>query len=393
MNTLSITLACIAVLVPLSICFAVLRRVVARPSRGLTELFVVFLGACAFGISALIEQAIERFAGFGKLSVPLDLSIFFYAFMVAAPLEQALKVLAIAPVLRSQHFREPLDGVVFAALSALGFISANNALYLAFSEPSAIALSRAFLAVPAHVLVAGVWGYALGRDPRRRLGGRGFDAAWAVAFLLNALFDRLVFLASPTVVLAAALPLLLGVSVLMVFAVRDLLKRGSVISLGLNWAKRSLSKLSPASVTSMRDVMREALTRVERPVTLTWILFGALVTTGVISAMLAAAVYVGNAMGIDFAAVERSEGPRDVVLPLLLLGFAAMLAFPIAGFLNAKASAARTVIEPAMSAGLALVGSLVLLGFAAPISLVFALISAPIALGLACAGAYAGLAR
>lgn len=393
MTTLSIALASAAVLIPLGVCFAILRRVVARPARGFAELSAVLLGAVAFAFATLAERAIERFAGFGKFSVPLDASIFLYAFVVAAPLEQALKVFAIVPILRSRHFREPLDGVVFAALSALGFVCANNALYLATSTPSGIALSRAFLAVPAHMMAAGLWGYALGRDPRRRLGGRGFDAAWVAAFALNALLDRLIFTAGTTVILVAALPLLLGISLLMVFAVRDLLRKGSVVSLGLSWAKRSLSKIAPASVTSMRDVMREALTRVERPVTLTWILFGALVTTGVMTAMLSAAVYVGHSLGIDFAAVERSEGARDVVLPLLLLGFAVMLAFPIAGYLNAKASAARTVIEPAMSAGLALIGSLVLLGFAAPISLVFALVSAPIALGLACAGAYAGLAK
>jgi hypothetical protein len=51
------------------------------------------------------------------------------------------------------------------------------------------------------------------------------------------------------------------------------------------------------------------------------------------------------------------------------------------------------MVEPALSAGLAIVGSLVLLGLAAPISVVFALAFAPIAFGLACAGAWFGMVR
>jgi hypothetical protein len=51
------------------------------------------------------------------------------------------------------------------------------------------------------------------------------------------------------------------------------------------------------------------------------------------------------------------------------------------------------MIEPAIAAGLAIMGTLVLLGLAAPISVVFALAFAPIAFGLACAGAWVGMTR
>jgi hypothetical protein len=139
--------------------------------------------------------------------------------------------------------------------------------------------------------------------------------------------------------------------------------------------------------------MREALRRTERPVMFSWIMFGGLVTTGVLTAGLSGAILVGHRIGIDFAAVERGESSRAGIAPLLLLGASALGAFPIAGFLVARASSARGVLEPAISAALAIFGSLVLLGLAAPVAVVFALALAPIALALACAGAWMGMAR
>jgi hypothetical protein len=70
-----------------------------------------------------------------------------------------------------------------------------------------------------------------------------------------------------------------------------------------------------------------------------------------------------------------------------------MCAFPIAGYLVARASSSRSVLESAIAAALAIIGGLVLLGLAAPVSVVFALALAPIALGLACVGAWLGIAR
>ena len=76
--------------------------------------------------------------------------------------------------------------------------------------------------------------------------------------------------------------------------------------------------------------------------------------------------------------------------PVALLGAGLLAAFPLSGFLVARASAARTLLEPAMATGLAIGLTLVLLGLAAPVALVFALAFSPIAWGLACAGAWVG---
>jgi hypothetical protein len=68
-----------------------------------------------------------------------------------------------------------------------------------------------------------------------------------------------------------------------------------------------------------------------------------------------------------------------------------LFAFPVSGFLIARASAAESVLEPALSAAVAIAGTLVMLGLAEPVALVFAVAFAPIAFGLACVGAWVGI--
>ena len=75
---------------------------------------------------------------------------------------------------------------------------------------------------------------------------------------------------------------------------------------------------------------------------------------------------------------------------MALLGAGFLAAFPLSGYLIARASAVTTIAEPAASSALCIGVSLVLMGFVAPVALVFALALAPIAFGLSCAGAWVG---
>jgi hypothetical protein len=135
--------------------------------------------------------------------------------------------------------------------------------------------------------------------------------------------------------------------------------------------------------------MRDALRRAERPVMLRWIVLGALVTMGVIITSLVVTVLLARRFGVDFSTVD--EGEMTGVIPLALLGLGILLAFPASGYLVARASGADSVLEAALSTGLAIVGTLVMLGLAAPVAVVFALAFAPIAFGLACAGAWVAI--
>jgi hypothetical protein len=134
--------------------------------------------------------------------------------------------------------------------------------------------------------------------------------------------------------------------------------------------------------------MREALRRADRPIMLRWIAIGALVTIGAMLVGLAASIAFGHYAHVDFAAVDEHDVATTA--PVALLGAGILAAFPLSGFLVARASGVPTLLEPALSAGLAIAASLVLLGLAAPIAMVFALAFSPIALALACAGAWVG---
>ncbi len=135
--------------------------------------------------------------------------------------------------------------------------------------------------------------------------------------------------------------------------------------------------------------MREALRRSDQPVKFGWIVAGALVTVGAMVAGLTAAVAFGHWMHVDFSVVDEHDAATTA--PLALLGVGLLAAFPVSGFLVARASNVPTLLEPALAAALAIAAVCVMLGLMAPIALVFALAFSPIAFGLSCAGAWAGL--
>jgi hypothetical protein len=113
------------------------------------------------------------------------------------------------------------------------------------------------------------------------------------------------------------------------------------------------------------------------------------VTLGLVLSLSVASVFIGRRLGIDFTLADeadvRSSGP------LALMGIAVLLAFPIAGFLIARASSSRSMLEPALATLLSLVALIALLAATAPAAVLFALALVPIAIGLCCGGAWFAL--
>jgi hypothetical protein len=107
--------------------------------------------------------------------------------------------------------------------------------------------------------------------------------------------------------------------------------------------------------------------------------------------LIASAVLLGRRMGVDFALADQTD--VRAAGPLMLLGAAVLLAFPVAGYLVARASGGQSLLEPALAAVLTVALLITLLSLAAPIGVLFALAVAPIALGLACGGAWVGIER
>jgi hypothetical protein len=122
-----------------------------------------------------------------------------------------------------------------------------------------------------------------------------------------------------------------------------------------------------------------------------WIVYGAFVTLGLMLVLVAASVVLGRKLGVDFALADQTD--VRAAGPLILLGVAVLLAFPISGYLIARASAAQSLLEPMLAAALTVAVLIALLALAAPIGVLFAIAVAPIALGLACGGAWVGLER
>jgi RsiW-degrading membrane proteinase PrsW (M82 family) len=350
-------------------------------------LIVFALGGAGKASTALLEQRAAAW-------IDLDLSaqsagsagsiLFLFGFV--APIRELSKVAAMWPAFRSKYFDEPLDGIVYSSSAALGFAMVENALTLRGHPLGGIWLARAAIALPAHVFFACSWGYALGRVKRSKKPGPIFPLAWTVATIVHGLYVHLVYGRGPGA-LVGTIPLLLAMVVPTIFAIRDLkmrAERSSRTSILLERVSSFYVVSSPPSLGTVRDAMR----REGQPITLRWIFFGALVTVGAMTVGLVLAVAFGHWAHVDFSRVDEHD--VSTTAPVALLGSGILLAFPLSGFLVARASNLPTMLEPALASGLAIGLTLVLLGLAAPVALVFAFAFSPIAWALACAGAWVG---
>jgi RsiW-degrading membrane proteinase PrsW (M82 family) len=309
-----------------------------------------------------------------------------FVFGFAAPVREAAKVAAMWPAFRSRWFDEPMDGLVYASSAALGFATIENALMLREHPFGWIWIARTAIALPAHVFFACAWGYALGRAKRIKRPGPIFPAAWLVATAMHGLYAHLVY-GRGSGALVGTIPMLAAMAVATAFAIRDLKAREDRSSRTSILLERVSSLYVVSAPPSLRQV-REAMRREGQPITLRWILFGALVTVGAMTVGIALSVALGHSLHVDFSSVDE----HDVTTtgPVALLGSGLLAAFPVSGYLIARASNLPTLLEPALASGLAIVLTLVLLGLAAPVAVVFALAFSPIAWGLACAGAWVG---
>ena len=345
-----------------------------------------FLGAL-FGYGALlIETKAAALTGLGlETRIAGETAALVFTFGLAAPLREAAKVAAMWGAYRSRHFDEAYDGLVYPAAAALGFAAVENALQLRASTGGVgVAFLRAGLALPAHVFFACAWGYALGRA-RLVHSNRVFPLAWLASTATHALYLHFVYGRGPGAIVAAA-PLLLAMALITWIAARDLRKRDDRAppTSRLRFSRLSMEVPQPPSFKAVRA----ALSRADQPILLSWIIMGALTTVGAMILGVAAAVALGHYARVDFAAVDERD--LGTTAPVALLGLGLLASFPVSGYLVARASGARTLLEPAFATGIALVLAVVAFGALAPTALVFAVAFTPIAFALACLGAWVG---
>ncbi len=366
-------------LFPLGLGYLVWLRVslLGRVSRRLT-LIMAIGGACAALFAAYFERVVLSFTG---LSLDVATSgvagALLATFLLVAPLEEALKVSVVWPLYRARRIDGPRLGVCYASAAGAGFAAINGLMAVVLGAGGGVPVLRALLSAPAQVFFAGLWGYALGT---RRAHGRGhwFSLAWLAATLLHGLYAHIVWGRGPGM-LIMVIPLFVFMGLGAWIALRDVAP--DALS-----AHHSFIP-DPPSLHSLREALRP----VDHRLMVRWIVIGAFTTLGLMIALLGLAVFLGHRLGVDFSLADESDVRSTG--PLILLGAAVLLAFPIAGFLVAKASSAHSVLEPALAAGLALAALVAMLFVTAPIGVLFALAVAPLAFGLACGGAWIGLER
>lgn len=347
-------------------------RSVSWPLAGLLSAF----GAVASVATFFAERALFHWTDMPEqVSLAPRTTALLGVLLFVAPLEEAAKVLAVWPTVAMRRLTGAGLGVTFAVSVASGFAAAETFLYLLDSPLTALRAVRAAAGIPAHAFCAGLWGYALGDRAR---GGRWFAPAWLGAVAVHALYDHIVFDRGPGL-LVAALPMLVAMGFLAFGALRD-----------FSPAPRNKQKLplhfpEPPSLRAVRRALRSR----EQPLLLRWIVFGAFVNVGTVIACVAIAALLARRLGVDLALADESDMRSSG--PFILLGAAVLVAFPISGFLVARASGAHSVLEPAFAAAAALAGAVALLSLTVPSAVVFALAMAPVAFGLACAGAWVGM--
>ena len=126
------------------------------------------LGMLAVIPAAALELAINAFLPFLDTTDIFPLAI--GMFLVVGPVEEIAKFLTVrTTIYRHPEFDEVMDGVVYAASTALGFAALENVVYIVteFREEGLggglrIAAVRAILSTPAHVAFSATWGYYLG---------------------------------------------------------------------------------------------------------------------------------------------------------------------------------------------------------------------------------------
>lgn len=324
------------------------------------------LGVAAGVLGATAELRVWRVLSLRGLDAraPIALAV---ALAFAGPLAEGATLAAAWPSTRRALADGPFATARAAGAAAAGYALSDHFVRLWRGAPPT--WLGHLLTTVTWVMLAGSWGYMAGR-PGPGAPGRKLFPAWLAAALARGLVAYVLSqgaLLAPLVVMPLAL-LLLGLGLV----VRE-------------------QKVAHDGVRESIYEARDALVRRDRPISLPYVFVGMLANQGALLATLTLAIVSGTRMGVPFSSID-DLGAR-ATLPLVVLGLAGLSAFPTAGYLLARARRAPTLVEPALSAGLAIVVTLLALGVTSPVAFVFVLATAPVALVLACGGAWVGMGR
>jgi RsiW-degrading membrane proteinase PrsW (M82 family) len=169
-----------------------------EPKRLLALVFIT--GIPLSLLIGLFEYSIDQAGKQGNIALSESENILpvilFYLLVVA--LTEELGKLAITYFLAYRHpaFNEPVDGIIYAAASGLGFATFENVFFI-INEGPVIILLRGPVSTLGHVLFSAMWGAALGLakfDRLRTTAKRRVIAGLMLAVITHAIFDLIIAL-------------------------------------------------------------------------------------------------------------------------------------------------------------------------------------------------------
>jgi|GEM_PF-361974 len=419
-----------------------LRRLRARETKPAGVFALVFaLGALLRWGTWLLERAAAEWFGLAPDTdewFGVEPASTFVVLAVAAPIQQAGKIAAAWLPRLGQQARGRRVSVAYAITAASGFAALETFIALRWYPHGAAGswLVRAWVALPAHWFFAAVWGYVLGQEGEHGSSAMRAGGVWVATSVGHGLYAYLVFGRGPGAIVAT-LPLLAAMAVVALWMARELRgplddyakdearddssRYGSSVGDGVSSsdggerqsddgayraavgalparartsilaAADRVSRLYGGSVPPGFMAMREAMRREGHSLSIGWVVLGVLVTAGAVTLGLCVAIALGHWANVDFAAVDEVD--VTTTGPVILLASGVLAAFPLSGFVLARASRLPTMLETSLASALAIAAVIVVLGLAAPVAVVFVLAFSPIAWALSCAGAWAGMTR
>jgi hypothetical protein len=385
------------------------RRLPARPAG--PWLTAALLGALG-GLSAhWLERAVRLSYGLDvATALPLVLT-----FAVLAPAEEGLKIGALWPSLWMGGLPKAQRALALVTIASAGFAAGRGAPPNAGDGGDGWWVLGLALSVPAHALPSCFWGSALGRRDRTGRPPRWLPLVWALAVgargvLAHALTLRTRAGALGAVGLLTALALISffarifhPVSAARVAALPGVAGRASVPPATASGrasvppaTASGRASVPPATASgrasappSLRRAL-DALVRRRRPLKPRRVFAGTFVLHGAVLLAAGSAFAVGGRLGLDVSALGRAGSGPVPVAPVAWVVGASLGAFPVGGFLLARASEGPFVAEVALAALFAASLFLAHLGLLAPTTLGYGVAGVPAAVALACSGAWFG---
>ena len=123
----------------------------------------LLLGGVLSAFAAILLETVGMWILTGIVPNGTALYYVLFAFLVVAVSEEGAKLFFLKKYSWNQpHFNYMFDGIVYAVFVSLGFAAFENVRYV-FDYGLSVAISRAFLAVPAHMAFAVFMGIFYGR--------------------------------------------------------------------------------------------------------------------------------------------------------------------------------------------------------------------------------------